>query len=107
MAKFEVPTLSYGVLVWDGGVGVVIKKAWNEWSPTKSVLNLANVERRNKKGLVQLSNSVRLHGANDAPSANDAQAKVLKGAKAKQVVRYGIWIIIVAIHHCVQLVQGT
>ena len=51
-AEFEVPTLSCNVLVWNGGGGAAIKEAWKEWNPTKNVLNLANVESRNRLGLV-------------------------------------------------------
>ena len=57
-AKFEVPTLTCCVLVWNGGGGVAIKEAWKEWHPTKNVLNPANVQSRYRGWLVKLSDSI-------------------------------------------------
>ena len=57
-AKCKVPTLSCSVLIWNGGGGVAIKEARKEWNPTKKVLNLANIESRNRGGIKKLSDSV-------------------------------------------------
>jgi hypothetical protein len=49
---------------------VSIQEAWKQWNQTENILkldlNLANIERRNRGGLVKLSDSVAFHGASDA-----------------------------------------
>ena len=43
--------------------GVSVKEARKEWHPPKEVLNSANIEGRDRRGLVQLPSSIGLHGA--------------------------------------------
>ncbi len=45
------------VLVQNSRCGVSIKEARKEWHPPKEVLNSANIEGRDKRGLVQLHNT--------------------------------------------------
>jgi hypothetical protein len=66
-AVFKSLLLSRSKLVRNSscGVSVRVKEARKEWHPPKKVLNSANVEGRDRRGLrvVQLPNSIGLHGA--------------------------------------------
>jgi hypothetical protein len=58
--------LSSSILVWNSRCDVSVKEARREWHPPKEVLNSANIEGRDspdRRGLVQLPNSIGLHGA--------------------------------------------
>ena len=59
--------------------GVSVKEARKEWHPPKEVLNSANIEGRNRRWLVQLPNSIGLHGA------RGLKVQILKGTKEHQV----------------------
>ncbi len=56
-----------------------MKKARKERHPPKKVLCPTDVESRERRGFIQLPNSVRLH------SPRDMKAKILKGAEERQV----------------------
>jgi hypothetical protein len=64
-AVFKGLLLSRSILVRNSICGVSVKEARKEWPPPKEVLNSANVEGRDRRGLVQLPNSIGLHGARD------------------------------------------
>jgi hypothetical protein len=55
--------LSRSVLVWNSRCGVSVQEARKEWRPPKKVLNSANIEGRDRRGLIQLPSSIGLHGA--------------------------------------------
>ncbi len=55
--------------------GVSVKEARKEWHPPKEVLNSANIEGRDRRGLVQLPNSIGLHGA------RGLKVQILKGTE--------------------------
>ncbi len=65
-AECKVPSLSSCIFIWNSGSYVSIQEAWKQWNPTENILNLANIESRNRGGLVKLSDSVAFHGASDA-----------------------------------------
>ena len=60
---------------------VSVKEARKEWHPPKEVLNSANVEvlegrdSLDRRGLVQLPNSIGLHGS------RDLKVQILKGTE--------------------------
>jgi hypothetical protein len=78
--------------------GVSIKDARKEWHPPKEVLNSANIEGRDRRGLVQLPNSFGLHGA------RGLKVQILKGTKEHQVQSSFAGITVVA---PLDSVQGT
>jgi hypothetical protein len=78
--------------------GVSVKEARKEWHPPKEVLNSANVEGRDRRGLVQLPNSIGLHGA------RGWKVQILKGTKEHQVQSCFVGITVVA---PLDSVQGT
>ncbi len=55
--------------------GVSVKEARKEWHPPKEVLNSANIEGRDRRGLVQLPSSIGLHGA------RGLKVQILKGTE--------------------------
>jgi hypothetical protein len=63
--KFEslLLRLSRSVLVWNGRRGIAMKKARKEWHLPKKVLYPTDVESRDRRGFIQLLNSVRLHSS--------------------------------------------
>ncbi len=61
------------------GVSSSVKEARKEWHPAKEVLNSANIEGRDRRGLIQLPNSIRLHGA------RGLKVQIPKGTKEHQV----------------------
>jgi hypothetical protein len=67
--------LSRSILVWNSRCCVSVKKARKEWHPPKKVLNSADIEGRDRRGLVQLPNSICLHGA------SGLKVQILKGTK--------------------------
>ena len=78
--------------------GVSVKEARKEWHPPKEVLNSANIEGRDRRGLVQLPNSIGLHGA------RGLKVQILKGTKEHQVQSSFVGITVVA---PLDSVQGT
>ena len=76
--------------------GVSVKEARKEWHPPKEVLNSANIEGRDRRGLVQLPNSIGLHGA------RGLKVQILKGTKEHQVQSNFVGITVVAPLDCVQ-----
>jgi hypothetical protein len=78
--------------------GVSVKEARKEWHPPKEVLNSANIEGRDRRGLVQLPNSIGLHGA------RGLKVQILKGTKEHQVQSSFAGITVVA---PLDSVQGT
>ncbi len=54
---------SRSILVWNSRCGVSVKKARKQWHPPKKVLNSADIECRDRRGLVQLPNSICLQMA--------------------------------------------
>ena len=77
--EFEGLLLSRSILVWNGRRGIAMKKARKERHPPKKVLCPTNVESRDRRGFIQLPNSVCLHGPRGLKS------KILKGAEEHQV----------------------
>ncbi len=69
--------------------GVSVKEARKEWHPPKEVLNHANVEGRGRRGLVQLPNSIGLHGV--PGSCPDPGVDV---SNLKKYVKLGINLVI-------------
>ena len=92
--EFEGLLPSSSVLVWNGRGGVAMKKARKEWHPPQKVRCPANVESRDRRGLIQLSNSVRLHGP------RGVKEKILKGAEENQVESNVFRITVVATLGC-------
>ena len=78
--------------------GVSVKEARKEWHPPKEVLNSANIEGRDRRGLVQLPSSIGLHGA------RGLKVQILKGTKDDQVQSNFVGITVVA---PLDSVQGT
>ena len=81
--------------------GVSVKEARKEWHPPKEVLNSANVEGRDRRGLVQLPDCISLHGA------RGLKVQILKGTKEHQVQSSFVGITVVAPLDCVQGTHGT
>ena len=81
--------------------GVSVKEARKEWHPPKEVLNSANIEGRDRRGLVQLPNSIGLHGA------RGLKVQILKGTKEHQVQSNFVGITVVAPLDCVQGTHST
>ena len=81
--------------------GVSVKEARKEWHPPKEVLNSANIECRDRRGLVQLPNSIGLHGA------RGLKVQILKGTKEHQVQSNFVGITVVAPLDCVQGTHST
>ncbi len=75
--EFEGLLLSRSVLVWNGRRG---KKARKERHPPKKVLCPTDIESRDRRGFIQLPNSVRFHG----PSG--MKAKILKRTEENQAM---------------------
>ncbi len=84
--------------MWNSRCGVSFKKALKEWHLPKKVLNSADIEGRNRRGLVQLPNSICLHGA------RGLKVQILKGTKEHKVESNFVRITIVA---PLGSVQGT
>ena len=55
--------------------GVSVKEARKEWHPPKEVPQHANIEGKDRRGLVQLPNSIGLHGA------RGLKVQILKGTE--------------------------
>ena len=81
--------------------GVSVKEARKEWHPPKEVLNSASIEGRDRRGLVQLPNSIGLHGA------RGLKVQILKGTKEHQVQSNFVGVTVVAPLDCVQGTYGT
>ncbi len=81
--------------------GVSIKEARKKWHPPKKVLNSANIEGRDRRGLVQLPHSIGLHGA------RGLKVQILKGTKEHQVQSSLVGIRVVAPLDSVQGTQST
>ncbi len=77
--EFEGLLLSRSILVWNSRRGIAMKKARKERHPPKKVLCPTDLESRDRRGFIQLPNSVRLHGP------RGMKAKILKGAEEHQV----------------------
>ncbi len=76
--------LSRSILVWtlNSRCGVSVKKALKEWNQPKKVLNSADIEGRDRRGLVVQfpnSKSICLHGA------KGLKVQILKGTKEHKV----------------------
>jgi hypothetical protein len=97
-AVFKGLLLSRSILVQNSRCGVFVKEARKEWHPPKEVLNSANIEGRDRRGLVQLPNSIGLHGA------RGLKVQILKGIKEHQVQSSFVGITVVA---PLDSVQGT
>jgi hypothetical protein len=72
--------------------------ARREWHPPQEVPHQANIEGRDRRGLVQLPNSVGLHGA------RGLKVQILKGTEEHQVQSSFVGITVVA---PLDSVQGT
>jgi len=77
---------------------VSVKVARKEWHQPKEVPKSANIEGRDRRGLVQLPNSIGLHGA------RGLKVQILKGTKEDQVQSNFVGITVVA---PLDSVQGT
>jgi hypothetical protein len=78
-----------------------MKKARKEWHPPKKVLCPANVESWDRRGFIQLPNSVCLHGA------RGLKEKILKGAEENQVDNNVFRITAVRTFGCIDGTQST
>ena len=58
--EFEGLLLSRSILVWNGRRGIAMKKARKERHPPKKVLCPTDVESRDRRGFIQLPNTVRI-----------------------------------------------
>ena len=85
--------LSAGVRVRNSGGCIANQKARNERYPSKKVLNLSNVESRNRGGLMKFPHSFGLHGAR----CHSSQAQILKGAEEGEVEWNVVWTATMAI----------
>ena len=77
--EFEGLLLSRSILVWNGRRGIAMKKARKERHPPKKVLCPTDVESRDRRGFIQLPNSVCLHGA------RGVKAEILKATEENEV----------------------
>ncbi len=68
-------------IVWNGKGGVAIKKAQKGWRPPNKVLCPANVETRDRKGLIVASYSFLLLYVSTVPEVS----KFLKDAEENRV----------------------
>ena len=71
-----------------------MKKSRKERHPSKKVLSLTDVKSRDRKGFIQVPNSVILH------DPRGMKAKILKGAEENQVEIIVIRITVVASSSC-------
>jgi hypothetical protein len=97
-AVFKGLLLSRSILVRNSRCVVSVKEARKEWHSPKEVLNSANIEGRDRRGLVQLPNSIGLHGA------RGLKVQILKGTKEHQVQSSFVRITVIA---PLDSVQGT
>ena len=81
--------------------GVSVKEARKEWHPPKEVLNSANIEGRDRRGLVQLPNSFGLHGA------RGLKVQILKGTEEHWVQSSFVGITVIAPLYSVQGTHST
>ena len=56
--EFEGLLLSSSILIRNSRCGIAIKKARKEWHPPKKVFHPANIESGDRRGFIQLPNSV-------------------------------------------------
>jgi hypothetical protein len=99
--EFEGLLLSRSILVWNGRRGIAIKKARKERHPPKKVLCPTDVESRDRRGFIQLPNSVCFHGP------RGMKCKILKGAEEHQVEINVVRITVVATLGCIDGTQST